>query len=81
MRNRALLYAAEVKKCCQIQSCLNVLPVGIHMAPYSQLYAESTNRSQPVLMPEHIPSGIIAPMTTPFSRSGDLLPKSLRRRV
>ena len=32
-------------------------------------------------MPEKVPYGVIAPMTTPFSESGDLLPEAFRSQV
>jgi len=32
-------------------------------------------------MPDKVPFGVIAPMTTPFSSSGELLPKSIRSQV
>jgi hypothetical protein len=30
-----------------------------------------------MIMPDKVPFGVIAPMTTPFSSSGDLMPKSI----
>ena len=34
-----------------------------------------------MIMPDKVPFGVIAPMTTPFSSSGDLMPKSIRSQV
>ena len=34
-----------------------------------------------MIMPDKIPFGVIAPMTTPFSSSGELMPKSIRSQV
>ena len=34
-----------------------------------------------MIMPDKVPFGVIAPMTTPFSSSGELMPKSIRSQV
>jgi 4-hydroxy-tetrahydrodipicolinate synthase len=83
MRNRAPVYAAEVKEGLMERFELKCGGRASSILAEASSYAKPNNRNRPpsMTMPEKIPFGVIAPMTTPFSETGDLLPGAIRSQV
>lgn len=82
MRNRASVYAAEVKGSRRWLCELKTQARARFIIQTASTYAKSTTSPQaPMIMPDKVPFGVIAPMTTPFSSSGELMPKSIRSQV
>lgn len=80
-RNRASGYAAAIKGNRSSRAELKTRQWQRFITASAFHYAKSTTRLPTMIMPDKVPFGVIAPMTTPFSSSGELMPKFIRSQV